>query len=174
MIRFPAVAAGIVSAALMTASVASADPMSDLIAALPPGYAPDSCVGTARPVSSMLAGLDCRPVPGVVPGGKYEVFANAGALNAQFTTDFNGTFFKAVPCPGTPGVGPGNLTARSGWSGKVACGWMGKYNDPAVGPVGADGFGVMWTNESRNFWGRVDGTDLGSLWQWFGDVVVAS
>jgi len=156
------------------APTAYADPMSDLIASLPPGYAPDSCHATTKPVSGMLAGLTCIGVPGIVPGGKYEVFPTVESLRQQFDSDFHGTYFKEIACPGAPNVGPGNLTARSGWSGKLACGWMGQFTDPAYGPVGADAFGVMWTNESRLLWARVSGTNLVDLWDWFGKAIVGS
>ena len=148
--------------------------MSDLIGMLPPGYAPDSCHGTSRPVPQMLAGLDCKPVPGIVPGGRYEVFPDAETLSHQFDIDFHGTFFKPLTCPGFPGIGPGTIAGGSGWTGQLACGWMGKFTDPAFGPVGADSFGVMWTNESRSFWGRASGTNLIGLMDWFNNVVGAS
>lgn len=174
MIRQLLVAMTVAIAAIGTTPQACADPMTDLIASLPPGYAPDSCHGTSKPVPRMLAGLECFPVPGVVPGGKYEVFANTDLLNDQFNTDFGGNLFKPLICPGAPSIGPGTVTARTGWTGQLACGWMGKYTDPAVGPVGEDVFAVMWTNESRSFWGRVNGTNLIGLWDWFGGVVIAS
>ena len=169
-----AVAAVVAVAAVATAPGASADPMSDLIGMLPAGFAPESCHGTPNPVPHMLAGLECTPVPGVVPGGKFEVFPDVDSLNHQFDVDFHGTYFKALTCPGAPGIGPGDLTAASGWKGRLACGWMGHFTDPAMGPVGEDAFGVMWTNESRSFWGRVDGPDLGALFDWFGRVIVPS
>lgn len=174
MLRHLLLAVTVVVAGVHAAPPATADPMSDLIASLPPGYAPDSCRGTSHPVPRMLAGLDCTPVPGVVPGGKYEVFADIGTLNDQFNTDFGGTIFRPLPCPGAPGIGPGTVTARTGWRGQLACGWVGKYTDPAYGEVGADAFGVMWTNESRLFWGRVNGPNLIALWDWFGGVIIAS
>ncbi|MGZ6779358.1 MAG: hypothetical protein ACXVGO_10230 [Mycobacterium sp.] len=161
-------------AGLSTASPVGADPMSDLIGSLPPGYAPESCHGTTKPVPDMLAGLTCIGVPGTVPGGKYEVFPTVDALRHQFDIDFHGTYFKAMTCPGAPNIRPGTITARSGWRGQLACGYMGHYTDPNVGPVGADAFGVMWTNESRSFWGRVDGTNLADLMDWFGQVIVSS
>lgn len=174
MIRHVLVAAAVALAAFAYASPAQADPMSDLIAMLPPGYAPESCHGTDKPVPDMLAGLSCVSVPGVVPGGKYEVFPTVDALRHQFDVDFHGTYFKAMICPGAPSIGPGTITAASGWKGQLACGYMGHYTDPNVGPAGADAFGVMWTNESRSFWGRVDGTNLTDLMDWFGRVIVAS
>lgn len=145
--------------------------MSDLIGMLPPGYAPDSCQGTATLVAGALAGLDCHPVPGIVPGGKYEVFPDVATLRRQFDIDFHGTFFKALACPGFPGIGPGTVNGGSGWRGQMACGWMGKFTDPAMGPVGADAFGVMWTKESGSFWGRAYGTNLVDLIGWFNNVV---
>jgi hypothetical protein len=140
--------------------------MSDLIGMLPPGYAPDSCRGAAQVPSPALAGLTCNEVPGVVPGGKYEVFPSVDSLNRQFDTDFRGGFFQPLACPGAPGIGPGTITGGSGWRGQLACGWLGKYTGTPT-----DAFGVMWTNESRSFWGRVNGTNLIGLMDWFNSVV---
>ena len=73
----------------------------------------------------MLAGLECFPVPGVVPGGKYEVFANTDLLNDQFNTDFGGNWFKPLICPGRhpsdlvrspPGLGGRANLHAAGWA----------------------------------------------------------
>ena len=140
--------------------------MSDLIGMLPPGYAPDSCRGTSRLVSTALVGLDCDEVSGIVPGGKYELFPSLDVLNHQYDIDFHGGFFKALVCPGAPGIGPGSITGGSGWTGKLSCGYVGKFTNTTT-----DAFAVMWTNESRLFWGRVTGPNLIALVDWFNQVV---
>lgn len=140
--------------------------MADLIGMLPPGYAPDSCHGAAQVPSAALAGLTCNEVPGIVPGGKYEIFPSAAAANHQFDVDFGSSNFRPLACPGAPDIGPGKIAGGSGWRGQLACGWLGRYTDSST-----DAFGVMWTNESRSFWGRANGPNLIGLMDWFNNVV---
>ena len=163
MIRRALAATVVAVAAIGTAPVANADPMSDLIGMLPSGYAPDSCRGAKQVPRSALVALACDEVTGIVPPGKYELFPSLAALNHQFDVDFHGTVFKPIKCPGAPGIGPGSITGGSGWAGRLACGWVGDANNPT--------FDVMWTNEPRLLWARVHGPNLIGLMDWFNSEV---
>jgi hypothetical protein len=92
--------------AIGTAPAASADPMSDLIGMLPPGYAPESCHGSTNAPSKTLASLDCSEVTGIVPGGRYQIFGDLNALHRQFEVDFDprlgSDWFKPLNCPEPP------------------------------------------------------------------------
>jgi hypothetical protein len=159
----------IAAAGIGAAPTANADPMSDLIGMLPPGYAPDSCHGSDpnKQPAHVLVALNCNEVTGIVPGGHYQTYSDLGALNHQFDVDWDsrvGTdYFVPMACPGAPGREPLTISGASGWKGRVACGYI----------KSLDRIAIMWTNESELLWARVHGTNLIGLKDWFQSVILA-
>lgn len=110
MIRPACIVAAIVATAVSTAPPASADPSSDLLNLLPPGYSSGACKATDR--AAALAAVSCGPnsLPGGPTSATYSLFGDDDAMYQAFTAALSGPDWTPAACPGMRSSDPIPLT----------------------------------------------------------------
>lgn len=166
------VVAAVAAIAIGAAPAASADPVADLFAMLPPGYGEGSChpaEGTLTE-SGALAMAECsnNSLPGGPNSARYTLFSDVSAMNSVFADLYRSHHFKAGSCPGMT-ASPASWTGRNAAGGSIAC-----------GAVEGDLAAVVWTNDSGPLVAlatggsevnSMPGPDVNGLWQWWSDSV---
>lgn len=151
------VAAAIAIVAIgVTTPTAGADPMSDLVAMVPPGYGPDSCHPTE---TNGLARVQCGPnsLPGGPTVALYGIYAGIQKMAGTFQRIYD-ELPNHVPCPGGISTNPAALNVGEHQIGNVACG---------DGPPE-----VIWAVNANSFVAEVQGDNLDDLFKWFRSVIV--
>jgi hypothetical protein len=129
-----------------------------LLGELPTGYSASNCIPIRPPdLFAALAELSCGA--NVEPGGpsysRFWLFTDDGSLTNGFNQSV-AAINTPTPCaPGTTSATSWNNEAN-GASGQIACASYNVYAE------------VTWTNKNRMLLGEAGGSDIGSVFSWFG------
>jgi hypothetical protein len=132
-----------------------------LRAMLPKGYT-DSACRHGEPPAGGIARLDCKAntLAGGPSAASYVVFSDQSSLDDTFDNLIRAGGLKLVNCPGLD-ENPTAWHLRTTPSvdeGRVTCGQYEKNPDL---------YTLMWTHNSKLFFGGADGADLDGLYKWW-------
>lgn len=147
MNRIACLVAALATTALGTATPASADPLSDLMGMLPPGYASGACktIDAAAAIAAVSCGANS--LPGGPTAATYKLFSDDDAMYQAFTAALRGPDWTPAACPGVRSSDPTPLTTSDGTRyGSVVCARASTLQ------VDRDG-AIAWTRDADNFLG---------------------